>query len=817
MPRALEARGCTQLEDFVIRSCRALVWMMALLAVPGAAHGAQRGGTLAGTVVDSLGAVVPGATVMLLRGEEPAGQAVSGTDGAFSFGDLPSGRYVVRARLAGFVDAVTGPVFVAAGARVALDVVLDVGPFEQQVVVTASAAEVLQARTGAPVTVVDATTLDALASRDLAGSLRLVPGTQVVQVGQRGGGTSVFLRGGNSSFTKVLLDGVPANDIGGAFDFSRLGTTGVERVEVLRQANSVTHGSDALAGVINVTTRRGRSRIPELEYVVDGGNLATVRNAVSGGGAVQRVDYFSQYEYETTDNDVPGSGFTRGTYAGRFGVAVGGGTLLSATVRRLDTELGDSGGFDLYGIANDSGSEAAQTYVSVTADSQIGARWQTSQRFGSVDQTSAFTNPTPTGEPFDPFGFGPNYLGDTVTLRGANGTSVTGRAILDFGGLYPSVFESRTTRRTVAGQGTFQASPALAVSAGGRIEREEAFADPDADPSAHRTNGGAFVEGRAAVGRRAFVSAGVGVEHNEAFRTAYTPRLSVAAYLREPSTGAVGDTKLTFNVGRGIKAPGVFQEENSLYVLLQPLPGLPGVEPIGPERSRSVDIGVEQALAGGRVRTRVAYFDNAFQDLLEFLGETQLVRAGVSPAVAQAASFAYVNSSSYSARGLEVSAEARLGTVARLSGSYTLLDAEVTDAFGAGAVFNPAFPDVPIGAFAPLVGERPFRRPTHAGMFLFSYARGPLAVALAAYLSGASDDSTFLSDAFFGNSLLLPNQDLDPAYQKLDLSGSYRVHRHLRVHVAVENLLDQDYAAAYGYPSLPITVRAGASVTLGGR
>jgi len=683
-------------------------------------------------------------------------------------------------------------------------------------VVSAAATEILQSRTGAPVTVVDAATLDALASRDLAESLRLVPGTQVVQVGQRGGATSVFLRGGNSNFTKVLLDGVPANDIGGGFDFSRLATAGVEQVEVLRQANSVTYGSDALAGVVNITTRRGRSRIPDLEYTLDGGNLATFGNAVSGGGAVQRVDYFSQYEYETTDNDTPNSAFSRGTYAGRFGVALGGGTLLSGTVRRLDTDLGDAGGFRLFGLANDSTSEARQTYLSVTADSQVSPRWQTTLRFGSAEQTSVFTNPTPTGEPFDPFGFGANYLGDTVTLRGADGRSVTGRAILDFGGIYPSVFESRTTRRTLSGQTTFQASPSLAVSMGGRLEQERAFADPDGDPSARRTNGGAFAEGRAALGGRAFVSAGIGVEHNEAFGTAYTPRVSVVAYLREPSAGMVGDTRLTFNAGRGIKAPGVFQEENSLHVLLRSSSGLPGVEPIGPERSRSVDVGVEQALAGGRVRTRVAYFDNAFEDLLEFLGETQLVRAGVSPEAAQAAGFAYVNSSSFSARGVEVSAEARFGAVARLSGSYTLLDATVTDAFGAGAVFNPAFPDVPIGAFGPLVGERPFRRPTHAGTFLFSYARGPVGLALAGYLSGASDDSTFLSDAFFGNTLLLPNEDLNATFQKIDLSGSYRVHRYLRLHAAVENLLDQDYAAAYGYPSLPMTVRAGASIMLGG-
>jgi iron complex outermembrane receptor protein/vitamin B12 transporter len=217
------------------------------------------------------------------------------------------------------------------------------------------------------------------------------------------------------------------------------------------------------------------------------------------------------------------------------------------------------------------------------------------------------------------------------------------------------------------------------------------------------------------------------------------------------------------------------------------------------------------------VRARLGYFHNEFENLIEFLGRTQLVQAGVPATVAAATAFgAYLNSSSFTAQGLEASGEAMIGRVVRVSGSYTYLDAEVTEAFGASASFTPAFPGVAIGAFSPLVGERPFRRPTHSGTLLVSYADGPLALALAGYFSGTRDDSTFLSDAFFGNSLLLPNRDLAPAYQKIDLSGSYRVHRRAKLYATIENLFDQEYAASYGFPSLPATVRAGASVTLGG-
>jgi outer membrane cobalamin receptor len=115
-----------------------------------------------------------------------------------------------------------------------------------------------KSQVGASVTVLDARLLDALGNTDLLESLRAVPGVEVVQTGARGGLTSLFVRGGASNFNKVLIDGVPADDIGGAFDFSDLVATGVERIEVLRGSNSVRFGSDALSGVINITTRRAR-------------------------------------------------------------------------------------------------------------------------------------------------------------------------------------------------------------------------------------------------------------------------------------------------------------------------------------------------------------------------------------------------------------------------------------------------------------------------------------------------------------------------------------------------------------------------------
>jgi iron complex outermembrane receptor protein/vitamin B12 transporter len=130
--------------------------------------------------------------------------------------------------------------------------------------------------------------------------------------------------------------------------------------------------------------------------------------------------------------------------------------------------------------------------------------------------------------------------------------------------------------------------------------------------------------------------------------------------------------------------------------------------------------------------------------------------------------------------------------------------------------FNPAFPNIPIGAFSPLVGNRPFNRAPHSGSFYLGYARQKFALTLSGNLVGRRDSSTFLSDADFGATMLLPNHNLAEAYQKIDLSGSYRLSRYLQLYSVVENLVSEHYDAAPGFPTLPFNFRSGIKLTLGG-
>ena len=126
----------------------------------------------------------------------------------------------------------------------------------------------------------------------------------------RGGTTSLFVRGGAPTPTRSSIDGVPAEAISAApSDFSDLAATGVERIEVLRGSNSVDVGSDALSGVINITTRRGASRVPEATLSLDGGNLGTSRGEASLGGGIRRFDYFAAFSHLQTDNDVANNAY----------------------------------------------------------------------------------------------------------------------------------------------------------------------------------------------------------------------------------------------------------------------------------------------------------------------------------------------------------------------------------------------------------------------------------------------------------------------------------------------------------------------------
>ena len=810
------------------RCIKKLTMLFFLLLTPLILAEAAPPGTLNGKVFDPLGAVVPGAKVTLHQDGKKNGTAQTNQDGLFEFFSLAPGRYSVEIEATGFEKQESEPVFVSSGGSITLDLTVHIGSLPQQVVVSATGQEVPASQVGSSVKIIGQGALQALNALTVSDNLRGVPGLQVVQTGQRGGTTSLFVRGGNSDFNKVLIDGIPMNDIGGSFEFANLSDAGVEQVEILEGPNSVLYGTDALASVVNVTTRHGSTLTPQFDLLSEGGNFNTVRNVASVAGAVRQFDYFSEFSAFDTQNSLPNSAFHDDTYTGNFGWALNDATQLRFTIRHTAVGLGDANALAFFAIPDNSYQNSHNTYWGVSLQNQTTSHWHNLFRFTSTQLNFYFNNPSPSGIPFDPFGTGANYLGDVVTIHGANGYSVTGQAILDFGGTYPQPTSSQTTVRSFYAQSDYQILPNLSLTGGFRYQYESGFTDSFGTiSSTDRNNYSTFFEATGNLSHRLFATAGVGLEHNAVFGFAATPRVSLAYYVRRPSVdGFFGETKLKFNFGTGIEEPSIFDQGSSLFALLSAIPGGDAlinqhhISPIGAERSRSFDFGVDQALWNHRARLGVTLFYENFYNLIEFVDATALPQLGIPPDVVAASGFgATINSDSFRSLGAEIQMEASLGHGLRVEGGYTYLDAQVTQSFTGSAIapaFNPEFPNIPIGAFAPLVGARPFNRAPHTGSVRLDYQRKKFAITETTCLVGRRDGSTFLTDGYFGNSMLLPNRNLQAAYQLLDLTARYSIRPRLTAYASLSNLLSQHYQEQIGYPALPFSFRAGLKLTVGG-
>src|SRR6516225_449418 len=586
--------------------------------------------TVQGRVSDPLGAVIPNAQVSVLRDGSVVTSTRADNDGAFVFSRVEAGRYRVAAEAPGFERQESPYIFLRAGGTVSVELRLQIGPLREQIVVSDTGTSLPESEVGSSLSVAGREQLDALNKLDVLDTLRLVPGVQVVETGQRGGTASIFVRGGSGEFNKVLIDGIPANDIGGTFEFANLSTSGVGQVETLRGPNSVLYGSDSLASVITITTRHGTTPLPEFTLFADGGNFRTHRQEASVSGFFHQFDYFSEFARFDTQNGVPNSSFHNGTYSGNFGWEPKTTTNVRFTLRHTAVGLGDPSALDSFGIPDDSFQREQDTYLGITAQNQTTAHWHNLFSFTRSRLRFSFDNPSPTGIPFNTSGFGANYLGLPFTICWANGFCAAGQAILDVGGTYPQLFDSRTTIRSVYAQSDYVFRPGFGASLGFRYDREEGFTEFSGSKSpTDRDNFHYFLETHGSFGHRAFGTAGVGFDDNAVFGFAATPRVSLAYYLRRPSSDVFfSHTKLKFNLGTGIEEPSIFDEGSSLFDALRTLPqGRDlirqfGISPIGAERSRSFDFGVEQGLWNERARLGLTYFHERFADLIEYVDKS---------------------------------------------------------------------------------------------------------------------------------------------------------------------------------------------------
>ena len=208
------------------------------------------------------------------------------------------------------------------------------------------------------VTVITGAEMEAKQQRTVPDALADVPGLNVVQTGGPGGQTSVFIRGTNSNEVKVLIDGIDMSDPSnpnGSFDFGQLLTGDIARIEVLRGPQSGLYGSDAIGGVISITTKNGEGP-PRVTATVDGGSFGTFNQKASLSGSQDIFNYvFNIQHFQSTDTPVtplnqlaPGEQrindtYNNWTYSTKLGANLTDNFAVNLVGRYTDSRLGFTG------------------------------------------------------------------------------------------------------------------------------------------------------------------------------------------------------------------------------------------------------------------------------------------------------------------------------------------------------------------------------------------------------------------------------------------------------------------------------------------
>lgn len=788
-----------------------------------------------GVVTDALGKPVPDARVQLVLGQKAVAIGVAAADGSFEIRSAQAGRFTLLTSAPAFLPGIGQSFYGGVTDLITQNVILETYTVHQEVTVTATGVPTPIQQTSSAVTQIPQT--DLAMSAGIADWLRQSPGIQVVQSGQAGGVTSLFVRGGNSTANEVLIDGIPAMDVGGTFDFGTVSATALSGLEVYRGPNSALYGTDAGASVVNLETPRGTSYKPALDYSGDAGNFHSYRNEVALSGAHGRLDYYTAFSRFDTSNALPRDQYHSGTAAANIGLSLNGNTSLRFTIRNADSATGLPGAYDFYGISANGKQSDQDLYSGATLQNRTTSGWHNLVRYGIARKREQAEKLGDVGTPIT-YNFGSGacgtptsscfteYFGNVVTIRGANGYTATGQA-----SFFLPTDQQVADRDHLDYQTDFTFGRWLTAFFGFRYENERGrYVSSFDDESVRRTNYGYTLQFQGEVRSRLFYSVGGGVEKNHLYGITGTPRLGISYAVIQPRVGWFHGTLLRFNGATGVQEPTLGIEFASLYRQLLEAGDTADiaryhVSPPGPQKSRTYDGGIEQSIFGEKLVLTAGYFHNTFTHQLEGVDSGALEQIfHYSPSIVNEVFSPYLNSLAFRAKGVEGEIDWRPWTRFTARAGYTYLDAVVvqsfsTDAYNEGDYNgNPDLPGVAIGAEGPLVGARPFRRPPHTGFFAAEYTGGKLVASLRGAFASRSDDSTFLDgfDPNFGNSLVLPNRNLDFGYAKLDAGVQYSLRPRIKLFSEMNNLLSQQHIGPIGYPALPFTIRAGLKFRLGG-
>lgn len=451
------------------------------------------------------------------------------------------------------------------------------------IVVSATLAPTPEREVASSVTVVTGEEIQQRQQRTLPDVLNLVPGVNVVQTGGPGGSTSIFMRGTNSNHTKVLVDGVDVGDPSspnGAADISQLLTGDIARVEVLRGPQSGLYGSDAIGGVISITTQRGEGP-PKITGYVEGGAFGTFNEAAGVSGSTDKTGYsfnvmhFSSNATQVTPQEIVPLGWPRNpnaydnwTYSGR-----------------IDHTFSDAFSVNVVGRFFD-------TVLRYTQDSYPPPNYTAlPEAFRSTSYSQSWLGKAE--------GIWTALDGNLVSTFGANATDISRPTYT------PTTYNDAKydgDRQTYYWRSLYTFLPGQTLLAG--VERQNegmsTWTAWGTDMTTSTGNSAAYTQLQTSFWDRLYVAANLRYDSNDDFGDHVTWRIAPALLI--PETG----TKLKANYGTGFKAP-------TLYQLYGPFGGNPDLQP---EESEGWEAGFEQTLWKDRIAFGATYFSSDITNLI---------------------------------------------------------------------------------------------------------------------------------------------------------------------------------------------------------
>jgi vitamin B12 transporter len=560
-----------------------------------------------------------------------------------------------------------------------------------EIVVTATRTPERADHVGSQVTVLDRAEIEAQQSPAIPDLLARTPGVSVSRNGGVGGATQLRIRGAESEQTVVLIDGVKLNDpsaTGGGFNFANLLTGDLERIEVLRGAQSVLWGSQAIGGVVNLITADPAGAF-EARADAEAGSLGTAYLRGAVGGKTERLTWRAAAGWYTSDGI---SAFDE-----RLGGAEKDGYRnlgLSAKARVQVTETISLDLRSLYsrGRTEFDGFPAPRFVFADTREYGITRDWVSYAGLnldlfgGRLANRLAFARTETNRDNFNP--------DQAVTTR---------------------TFDAAGTNSRLEYQGTWKLTDDWTAVFGAEHERSwfrsasPTSTQPNPTPGRRTSEiNGAYALLRGQPVEGLTLGGGLRVDDHREFGSHVTGQISAAWRLGEA-------TLLRASWGEGFKAPSLFQLGSEF-----------GNAALRPESARTWDAGVEQRFVGGRVQVSAAYFQRRTKDQIDFVScaATSTNPLCIGPTGRRRSGF-YDNISRAEARGIELQGQAQVTESLTLSANYTWTQAENDSSGNANR------------------GKRLVRRPRNQGYAEASY-RWPAGVTTAVavrYLGDSFDDA----------------------------------------------------------------------------